>query len=83
MRMMKNIVEPKMDAVALGSRPITYSHLLQKHATSKGSSLHQHYLASTVILPFTTPARASTYKRCRRPLPRSREGPPTLRKVSS
>ena len=44
----------------IGLLPITPSRLLQKHARSKGTSLHQNYLASPVILPSPTPAQTST-----------------------
>jgi len=40
--------------------PITPPHLLQKHARSKGSSLHPVSRTSPVLLPSPTPARTNT-----------------------
>ncbi len=75
--------------VLLGSSPITYPRLLQKHARSQGPFLRRHYPASTVLWPCPTPARPAvlaTTSELRPPtgtgLPRL-PGPPSQRAVPS
>ena len=56
--------------------PISLPHLLQKHARSKGPSLHPVSGASQVLFPSPTPARTSTQSAVGGRYPPSRTGLP-------